>query len=75
MRTTGQFDDLLTNFQGGTEGLEDFLDIPSGDGASDKVKRAKDIPDAASEFPLTDLFRKKFAHTDTRSIGRLGNER
>ncbi|KEQ61620.1 uncharacterized protein M437DRAFT_67082 [Aureobasidium melanogenum CBS 110374] len=42
--------DLLTNVKGGIQGFEDFLDIPSGDGASAKAKRAEDIPDAASEF-------------------------
>ncbi|KAG9958247.1 hypothetical protein KCU61_g8515, partial [Aureobasidium melanogenum] len=43
-------DDLLTNIKGGIQGFEDFLDIPSGDGASAKAKRAEDIPDAASEL-------------------------
>ncbi|KAG9582827.1 hypothetical protein KCU77_g11624, partial [Aureobasidium melanogenum] len=46
-------DDLLTNIKGGIQGFEDFLDIPSGDGASAKAKRAEDIPDAAN--PLVDL--------------------
>ncbi|KAK6005121.1 hypothetical protein QM012_007900 [Aureobasidium pullulans] len=46
-------DDLLTNIQGGTEGFEDFLSIPSGDGDNSKVKRAEDIPDAAN--PVVDL--------------------
>ncbi|KAG9666683.1 hypothetical protein KCU95_g18032, partial [Aureobasidium melanogenum] len=45
--------DLLTNVKGGIQGFEDFLDIPSGDGASAKAKRAEDIPDAAN--PLVDL--------------------
>lgn len=34
------------------QGFEDFLDIPSGDGASAKAKRAEDIPDAASEWTI-----------------------
>lgn len=46
-------DDLLTNIKGGIQGFEDFLDIPSGDGASAKAKRAEDIPDAAN--PVVDL--------------------
>jgi hypothetical protein len=45
-------DDLLTNIKGGIQGFEDFLDIPSGDGASAKAKRAEDIPDAASELSI-----------------------
>ncbi|KAH0347616.1 hypothetical protein KCU81_g3483, partial [Aureobasidium melanogenum] len=45
--------DLLTNVKGGIQGFEDFLDIPSGDGASAKAKRAEDIPDAAN--PVVDL--------------------
>ncbi|KAH0371024.1 hypothetical protein KCU65_g2246, partial [Aureobasidium melanogenum] len=46
-------DDLLTNVKGGIQGFEDFLDVPSGDGASAKAKRAEDIPDAAN--PVVDL--------------------
>jgi hypothetical protein len=44
----GPLDDLLTNIQGGLDGGLDFLSIPSGDGAK-KVKRAEDIPGAASK--------------------------
>ncbi|KAH0390266.1 hypothetical protein KCU89_g15779, partial [Aureobasidium melanogenum] len=51
-------DDLLTNIKGGIQGFEDFLDIPSGDGASAKAKRAEDIPNAASEFSI----QKKWFH-------------